>query len=104
MLAMVKYVELTDEELAVVDFDNVHDYLPGLTETEASDRLVKFGRNEIPEEKEPLWKMFAMQVRSPRRDSGGGAAERSVCECESGSTAPSELPQRSTRRRVCIQR
>ena len=36
---MVKYVELTDEELAVVDFDNVHDYLPGLTETEARARF-----------------------------------------------------------------
>lgn len=61
---MGPYVELTEDELAVVDFDHTKDYLPGLTEAEAAERLLKFGRNEIPEEKEPLWKMFAMQVYS----------------------------------------
>jgi len=41
------------EELVISD--------EGLTSAEAAARLEKYGRNEIPEEKEPLWRMFAMQ-------------------------------------------
>jgi len=33
----------------------------GLTTAEAQAQTIKWGRNEIPEEKEPLWRMFAMQ-------------------------------------------
>lgn len=33
----------------------------GLTSAEAAAQLEKFGRNEVLEEKEPLWRMFAMQ-------------------------------------------
>ena len=33
----------------------------GLTSAQAADQLAKWGRNEIPEEKEPLWRMFVMQ-------------------------------------------
>jgi len=41
------------EELVISD--------EGLTSAEAAARLEKYGKNEIPEEKEPLWRMFAMQ-------------------------------------------
>ena len=33
----------------------------GHTTESAAAATAKWGRNEIPEEKEPLWKMFAMQ-------------------------------------------
>ena len=33
----------------------------GLTTAEAAAAQAKWGKNEIPEEKEPLWKLFAMQ-------------------------------------------
>ena len=33
----------------------------GLTSAQAAAQQAKWGRNEIPEEKEPLWRMFAMQ-------------------------------------------
>jgi len=33
----------------------------GLTSAEATAAQLKWGKNEIPEEKEPLWRMFAMQ-------------------------------------------
>lgn len=33
----------------------------GLTSAEAKAAMEKWGKNEIPEEKEPLWKMFLMQ-------------------------------------------
>jgi len=33
----------------------------GLTSEEAARRLELYGRNEVPEDKEPLWKMFAKQ-------------------------------------------
>ena len=33
----------------------------GLTTAEAMEQLKVWGKNEIPEEKEPLWRLFAMQ-------------------------------------------
>merc|ERR1719258_592572 len=33
----------------------------GLSSEQAKQQMKKWGKNEIPEEKEPLWKMFAMQ-------------------------------------------
>ena len=33
----------------------------GHTTASAAAMMKKWGKNEIPEEKEPLWKMFAMQ-------------------------------------------
>lgn len=32
----------------------------GLTSAQAAAQQAKWGRNEIPEEKEPLWRMFAI--------------------------------------------
>ena len=33
----------------------------GLTSAQAEEQCRRWGKNEIPEEKEPLWRMFAMQ-------------------------------------------
>lgn len=56
--ASLKYMALEekDEPSALEQFGT-----KGLTSAQAAAQLEKWGRNEIPEEKEPLWRMFAMQ-------------------------------------------
>ena len=51
---MGSYVKFQDEEAPIVSGD-------GWTTEQALEQQAKWGKHEIPEEKEPLWKMFAMQ-------------------------------------------
>ena len=39
--------------------------LKGLTDAEVAELVKKYGLNEVPEEKEPLWKMFLKQFTGP---------------------------------------
>jgi H+-transporting ATPase len=49
-----KLPDFTDD--AIVQFG-----IKGLSSAQAAAQIEKWGKNEIPEEKEPLWRMFAMQ-------------------------------------------
>merc|ERR1719478_255425 len=53
--ASLRYIKL-EEPKAEPTYSN-----KGLTAAEAAAATIKWGKNEIPEEKEPLWRMFAMQ-------------------------------------------
>ena len=55
MAAMAQRYDTLQDEVEVVPSSK------GLTTAEAAAAQVKWGKNEIPEDKEPLWKMFAMQ-------------------------------------------
>ena len=73
-MASQGYTQLTDETTRVVPNTD------GLTDAQALALQQQWGKNEIPEEKEPLWKLFGMQVPCERgaRPSCGrrGAAPR----------------------------
>jgi H+-transporting ATPase len=50
----------------LTEMDTNHDkLLQGLTSEEAKKMVEKYGLNEVPEEKEPLWKMFLKQFTGP---------------------------------------
>eukprot|EP00659_Diplonema_papillatum_P013424 gene13424-20679_t len=53
--------EFGDHELKVPFEDNVE----GLTSTEATARLEKYGRNELPEKITPGWKIFLKGLWGP---------------------------------------
>ena len=55
MAAMAARYETLHEDEVIVPSSKGH------TTASAEAMLQKWGKNEIPEEKEPLWKMFAMQ-------------------------------------------
>jgi hypothetical protein len=55
MAAMAARYETLQEDEVIVPSSKGH------TTASAEAMLKKWGKNEIPEEKEPLWKMFAMQ-------------------------------------------
>ena len=55
MAAMAARYETLQEDEVIVPSSKGH------TTASAEAMLQKWGKNEIPEEKEPLWKMFAMQ-------------------------------------------
>ncbi|CAJ1330200.1 unnamed protein product [Effrenium voratum] len=48
--------------------------LKGLTDAEVAEMVKKYGLNEVPEEKEPLWKMFLKQFTGPMQIMIEGAA------------------------------
>ena len=50
--------------LARLDSDK-EGLLKGLTDAEVDELVKKYGLNEVPEEKEPLWKMFLKQFTGP---------------------------------------
>lgn len=51
---------------ALADLDNQKDkLLRGLTTSEAKRMQEKYGLNEVPEDKEPLWKLFIKQFTGP---------------------------------------
>lgn len=54
-MASQGYTQLTDETTRVVPNTD------GLTDAQALALQQQWGKNEIPEEKEPLWKLFGMQ-------------------------------------------
>ena len=55
MAAMAARYETLQEDEVIVPSGKGH------TTASAAAMMKKWGKNEIPEEKEPLWKMFAMQ-------------------------------------------
>ena len=55
MAAMAARYETLQEDEVIVPSSKGH------TTASAAAMMKKWGKNEIPEEKEPLWKMFAMQ-------------------------------------------
>ena len=55
MAAMAARYETLQEDEVIVPSSKGH------TDASAAAMMKKWGKNEIPEEKEPLWKMFAMQ-------------------------------------------
>ena len=55
MAAMAARYETLQEDEVIVPSGKGH------TTASAAAAMVKWGKNEIPEEKEPLWKMFLMQ-------------------------------------------
>ena len=55
MAAMAARYETLQEDEVIVPSGKGH------TTASAAAAMVKWGKNEIPEEKEPLWKMFVMQ-------------------------------------------
>ena len=55
MAAMAARYETLQEDEVIVPSSKGH------TTASAEAMMKKWGKNEIPEEKEPLWKMFAMQ-------------------------------------------
>jgi H+-transporting ATPase len=55
MAAMAARYETLEEDEVIVPSGKGH------TTASAAAAMVKWGKNEIPEEKEPLWKMFVMQ-------------------------------------------
>ena len=48
--------------------------MKGLTDAEVAEMVKKYGLNEVPEEKEPLWKMFLKQFTGPMQIMIEGAA------------------------------
>ena len=55
MAAMAARYETLQEDEVIVPNGKGH------TTASAAAQQIKWGKNEIPEEKEPLWKMFLMQ-------------------------------------------
>ena len=55
MANMAQRYDTLQDEVEVVPSSKGH------TTAEAMAAMEKWGKNEIPEEKEPLWKMFLMQ-------------------------------------------
>ena len=55
MAAMAARYETLQEDEVIVPSSKGH------TDASAAAMMKKWGKNEIPEEKEPLWRMFAMQ-------------------------------------------
>jgi len=45
--------------------ERFHELMKGLDAKTVQDRVAKYGLNEVPEEKEPLWKMFVKQFTGP---------------------------------------
>ena len=45
--------------------DDKEGLLKGLTDSEVAELVKKYGLNEVPEHKEPLWKMFLKQFTGP---------------------------------------
>lgn len=74
-MASVDYQKLEDGEsggaiaappFALAKLDNDKEgLLKGLTDVEVAELVKKYGLNEVPEEKEPLWKMFLKQFTGP---------------------------------------
>mmetsp|Transcript_26506 Transcript_26506/g.72773 ORF Transcript_26506/g.72773 Transcript_26506/m.72773 type:complete len:918 (-) Transcript_26506:74-2827(-) len=68
---MAEYQKMEDQgpmepPFALADLDNNKEKLAkGLTTEEAKEMVAKYGLNEVPEEKEPLWKMFLKQFTGP---------------------------------------
>jgi H+-transporting ATPase len=56
----------TEPPFKLQEIDSNRDkLLQGLTSAEAKDMQARYGLNEIPEDKEPLWKMFIKQFTGP---------------------------------------
>ena len=73
---MATYTKVVDEPLVP--------NLNGWTTAEAEAQRAIWGKNEIPEEKEPLWRMFLMQFVGTMPMTVRSAAPHPPLPCASG--------------------